>query len=772
MKVLFLLQIACLLVLSITAIIKKQFKYKDIVRIVSLSVTVLLGIVVYFSHTALSAVALGMGIGALVSFFLYIFSCEKRVKEGIANTALFASKALLVILLLEALVFNFNSFHLWGGNYEQFDLSLKDATYVNGVNYTVDAANELKGSGFEAEFLGIDKEIGTIYLDVESSSGKISYDIDFADESNSSYYIRSGLVKGDIYPDIEQSKYIICNFSGDVSKIKINLTAQEGESLSLLSDTIKCNADYPSTFSLLRVLVFLLSSVFVFLFVRAVFMKRSIGAQVQNLKAVTALIVVACLTLMVFMTVIECAGTDILHLTDGNQMTKELVDAFKKGRVTLDTTPSDELLSLPNPYDWSQRLESNVYALWDHVLYEGEYYSYYGIGPVLLLFLPYNLITGYYFPSAVATFLFSAVGLTFLALTFMKLCKRYFSNIPMSMYVVSLFMILSSCGIWYCLIPSNFYEIAQTSGFCFVTLGAYFMVSANVFDKGRIKLVNLCLSTLFLSIAVTCRPTTAVWCVVALLFIGVGVIKIHRNKKAQEYAPSYVKYLLCALLPFVVIGAGQMIYNYIRFDSFTDFGIQYSLTINDFTKAQYHTQFAAIGFYNYLFAPPSFSSTFPFVMTNITDLDVNGYYFTATSNGCGLLYRALPTFALFLYPMALKYIKKENRAIVTVLFLAVAVAAPCVIIFSIWESGYGVRYMVDFAWQMLMCAIFVIFVLYNNTKFEETKRIYRCAMLLAMFMCVVVNFALTYSYIYPDNLPQFAHTMFEKIARSFSIFNT
>lgn len=767
MKALFLLQIICLVALAVTAIIKREFKYKDIVRIIALSATVLLGIVVYFSHTAWSAVSLGTSIGALVSFFLYVFFSDGRIKEGIAATAQFVSKALLVILLLEALVFNFNSFHL-SGDYTQFEMPFEMATSASGIGYSEGTA----GSTIDMEFVDINQSIGTIYLDVDSTASSISYDIDFADESNSSYYIRSGLVKGEINPDIEQSKYIICNFSGDVSKLKLSLSVPQGEKLYMLQNGIKCNLDYPSHFSLLRVLAFLLCSVFVFLFIKTVFMKRSIGAQVQNLRAVTALIVVVCLTLMVFMTIIECAGTDIFKLTDGNQMTKELVDAFKDGKVILDTVPSNELLNLPNPYDWSQREEAGVPHLWDHVLYDGEYYSYYGIGPVLLLFLPYHLITGYYFPSAVATFLFSAVGIVFLALTFMKLCKRHFKNIPMSMYVVSLVMLLASCGIWYCLIPSNFYEIAQTSGFCFVTLGAYFMANANVIGEGSIKPLSVCLSSLFLSLAVTCRPTTAVWCVVALLFIGAGIVKIYRDKKAECITPSYVKYLLCALLPFALIGAGQMIYNYIRFDSFTDFGIQYSLTINDFTKAQYHTQFAAIGFYNYLFAPPNFSAQFPFVLTNLTDLDVNGYYFTATNNGCGLFFRALPMFALFLSPLALKFVKKENKAIITTLFLSVAVVAPCVIIFSVWESGYGVRYMVDFAWQMLMCAIFVVFVLYSNTKFEETKRIYRYFMLVSMFLCVVVSFALTYSYIYPSNLPDVAHTAFVKIARAFSIFNT
>lgn len=773
MKALFLLEILALVVFLFTLVVKKDFKFKSLTGNVSAVACVLLGLVVFIIGGALSEIAVAISAGCVLAYLMYIFSQSKDMREGYRNTLAFSAKALLVILVLEAVVFNFNCFHVWGSQYEKYSMPLSSAEITNMSQTQENYVSVDPASACTVEYLDVNKDIGTIYLDVETVANKVSYSIDFADESNSSYYMRSGLVKGEIFPSVEESKYVICNFSGDVSKIKITLSADE--SVISLSDNVAINLDYPSHFSFLRVVSFLLGAVFVYLFIKSVAMNKSVKSQQKTFKAVTTVIILFFVMLMLFMTIVESSDYtgSVFKQTTGNQMTKELVDAFKQGKVTLDTVPSENLLALENPYDWSQRVESGVNALWDHVLYDGEYYSYYGIGPVLLLFLPYNLLTGYYFPSCVATFLFSAVGIIFLALTFKKLTKRYFLDIPLSMYIVSLVMLLSSCGIWYCIIPSNFYEIAQTSGFCFVTLGAYFLVSANVLSGSKINLLNLALSSVFLSLAVTCRPTTAVWCIVALLFIGAGVVKITREKKATSKAPvSYVKYLLCAMLPFVVIGAVQMIYNYIRFDSFTDFGIQYSLTINDFLNAQYHTQFAAIGFYNYLIAPPSFSSSFPFVMTNITTLDVNGYYFTATNNGCGLFFRALPMFALFLSPSVLKHIKKENRIIVTVLFLAVAVVAPFTVIYSIWESGYGVRYMVDFAWQMLMCALFVIFILYRHTKYEETKRIYRYAMLISMILCVIVSFALTYSYIYPTNLPSGAVTMFEKIARAFCVFNT
>ena len=84
------------------------------------------------------------------------------------------------------------------------------------------------------------------------------------------------------------------------------------------------------------------------------------------------------------------------------------------------------------------------------------------------------------------------------------------------------------------------------------------------------------------------------------------------------------KYLACALTCYAVIGGIQMAYNFMRFGNPLDFGIQYSLTINDFTRAEYHTDFAMIGFWNFLFAFPTVRPDFPFVFCNFSSLDVNG----------------------------------------------------------------------------------------------------------------------------------------------------
>jgi len=764
MRILFCIAILALVTYAVAGIVRRM-KHSFIIGTAACGIAVIASLVAGIGDASLTSIGIGVAAGAALSCALGLLA-GRIGSEGLRAFVLYAAKALAVILILEAVVFNFNTYHLWRGGYETAELDLNTAQ-ITGMSATADGYVSTEDSAV-IEFTGIGRRVGTIRTDVAPTLYKADYSIDFTDETNASYYIRSGLVKGSVYRDIEATSTIVCAFSGEVGKLRITFSDLSDNPITLRGITV--NTDYPSHFSCLRVLLILMGVMFVWLFRRSVTFRTPIGRQTNTAKAVTALLIFAAVMIAVILGSIGMNPSTDFSLTTGNQMTKELVDALEDGQVELQAQPSEQLLAMENPYDWSARTEQGIDALWDHVLYEGKYYSYYGLGPVILLFLPYHLLTGFYFPSALAGMIFNVIALVFIGMTFYLLMKKLFDDIPLSMYTAALVMIYASCGVWYCTVYVNFYEIAQSSGFCFTALGAYFLISSNVIGGGRIRPSRAALSSLFLAIAVTCRPTTVIWCFAAVAFIAAGVLKLRREEKPD--VKRYAVYLLCALLPFAVIGGLQMLYNHARFGSFTDFGIDYSLTINDFTRAEFHTQLAAIGFFDYLLAAPTFSGEFPYIHTTLSTLGANGYYFVATNNGVGLLFRALPMFFLFASPFALKYVDKERRLRTALLFAAVAFAAPFVIIASVWESGYGVRYMMDFAWEMLVCALFVMFLFYRRFAEREAKRIYEHILLISMFASVAVCVALTYSYYCPGSFIAGYETIFERFARMFSIFNT
>ena len=687
------------------------------------------------------------------------------------RTKRFGITAIAIALLLELFFFNFHSFHLFLGGYERTELSLEDATVSGPVTRNDDGTLTVAGGSTASIGFGeLGIAVGTVYIDcvlpdrewseddvlLKNRTDYVAVDIDATDVTQSAYP-RYGVGNGRIVFGNTQSRTIVLNLSGEVDTLTLRLTG-DGE-YGVRGITL--NRSVPLSLSPLRFLLILLLAYFLYALLTFPTFTEAVGERSRLLfgstAAVTGIFVIAAIALT-----LACQYNRTGFLFSdflspyGNQITKELVDAFEAGQVSLLETPPRELLELENPYDWSERINSNVSYLWDHLLYEGKYYSYYGIAPVLLLFLPYHLLTGYYFPSAEAILLFGVVGIVFLSLLFYEVVCRFFPRIPHGMAILALLTVQLSSGIWYCFVYNNFYEIAQASGFMFTSAGFYFLIRSGVVGGERLAYPSLVLSSVCLAFAVLCRPTLAVYCVVALLFLGFGYyrrIYKPRRERGERLLGATVRYLLSALTAYAVIGGIQMVYNYLRFGNFMDFGIQYSLTINDFTASQYHTDFAAIGFYNFLFAFPAVRPDFPFIFSSFSTLDVNGYYFIANTNAIGILWRALPCFGYLGALGAYRRLERSHRLPALLLVGSTAVVAPLVIIFSIWESGYGVRYSADFAWQILFGALAILFFRYTLIENDEKKADMRRMMMRFFAVSFVVAFFANFAMIY-DYLPR------------------
>ncbi|MBU0761598.1 MAG: hypothetical protein KKD39_01105, partial [Candidatus Altiarchaeota archaeon] len=76
-----------------------------------------------------------------------------------------------------------------------------------------------------------------------------------------------------------------------------------------------------------------------------------------------------------------------------------MTDAFLAGQLHLLIEPSDQLLSLDDPYDPSQNAP---YRLGDAALYKGHYYVVHGPTASVLLFVPWKIIFGTDFPTSMA----------------------------------------------------------------------------------------------------------------------------------------------------------------------------------------------------------------------------------------------------------------------------------------------------------------------------------------------------------------------------------
>ncbi len=703
-------------------------------------------------------------LAALLAAFLFLSRRRQTKRFGvILLTAVFA---------FELLVANFHSYHLWFGGYEETEITL-DGTAQN-ISITGKA-----GAETHVEIKEIDRRVGTIRVEVklpevtDESLGTPYADVrvDAMDETQQGYY-RSSIAEGRVVRGADRTAYLVLDLSGKVSDLRIHVTPKKDCAVELTALTL--NAPIPMQFSMLRLLlpVGILTALYLLLThpaMLAPYGERRVLCGRIVLAATGVLML--CAVALTFLYQYDRSGgiSEGFALTYGNQISKELVDAFSAGQVSLLQTPPKELLELDNPYDWSERSSKGISYLWDHLLYDGKYYSYYGIAPVLLLFLPYHLLTGYYFPTPEAVLLFGALGILFLSLLYLAFCNLFAKRVPVNMVLSGLLICQLSSGVWYNFCSPLFYEIAQASGFCFTCMGFYFLLRSGVVGDSPICLPSLTAAGVCLSLAVLSRPTLALYCVAALilLFFGLrkyrGQVSLRYPSEPKKRRGAIAKYLICALSGFVILGGLQMLYNYARFDSFFDFGIQYSLTINDFTRAEYHTDLATIGFYNFLFAFPQVRPEFPYVFSNFSDLGVNGYYFIANTNAIGILWRALPSLGLLLAPSAFRALRREERLPATLSILSICLAVPLGIIFSIWESGYGVRYCADFAWQLILGGISVFYLLYVRRAQRQTKQILRGFFVGALAVALICNFGMIYSYMSRSGYLESGFLAFERL---------
>jgi hypothetical protein len=354
--------------------------------------------------------------------------------------------------------------------------------------------------------------------------------------------------------------------------------------------------------------------------------------------------------------------------------------------------------------------------------------------------------------------IFSAVGLIFLSMTYSFIVKKWFGKISVGAYLSGLIMLLAGCGIWYSAGRPMFYEMAISAGFMCLTATAYLIFTSGIIGGGKPNLPRIFLSSMLMGLSVMCRPTLAVYAVCGAVFFAL-------NAKKQGKG-GMLKYICCAFVPICCLGAFQMYYNYARFGSVFEFGIKYSLTINDFTRTEFHFHNMFIGIYNFLLAPPAFIPDYPFVSAPFSFLGLNSYYFKDEGTISGIIFLVLPIFGYFLSGRAMKLIPdKKNRISAAVVIGLVGIIMPFVIVCSVWESGYSARYMADFSWQVIIGAFAVLFLLYTKSVNTQKKRAFTAIMgICAVYTLVVVGIE-AYVFSFPvDTCPRYADILNRMIA--------
>ena len=669
-----------------------------------------------------------LGAAAGISMLICAMNRKRRY-----NAAAVAVKALLTAVILEVTVFNIPTYRLWFGSYGEMSFSADDCVKNTGkVIRNENGEITVSGEHYAVFTLeGIDEEVADVYVDIAFERGTKSADIsiDSMDETTPNFS-RDMVAVNTLVKDRPHTHYTQLHLSGKVSSLKLTVTPVDKGTVYIKG--ISLNKQISMGISWIRVALIVFAVCFYHLMLKSRTMQKSYSKS-KNMCRTAAIIItdIACIAavLATFVKLDNYSIIDIMKRDSGNQMTQELVEAFENGSTHLLDTPSAALKNARTPYDTKFLDDAGVNYSWDHVYFDGKYYSYYGIAPVVLLFLPYHKLTGYYFPDSLAVLLFALIGIIGLTKLYMEFIRRLFPKIPAGMVISGLIILQVVSGIWFSIGRPLFYEIALSAGFAVLTWAVYFMFSANIIGDGKPSLPRTAVASTLFAVAVLSRPTLVLYCMAAGLFMLMALPRAAASDGKKSggslFCAAGIRYLLCALLPMVCIGCIQMWYNYDRFGSPFEFGIQYSLTINDFTRTQFHPRLSLVAVYNYFFNPPIFVPGFPGVRTDFQFLNSGGFFYADTActyNTSGVFFIALPLFAYLFSFRALKQIRGRGKKISAAAYVSIpCLIIPFTIVASVWESGYAARYMTDFAWQSLLGAFAILFFLYGRLT-DPTKK--------------------------------------------------
>lgn len=645
--------------------------------------------------------------------------------------------ACIVAVFLEGTLFNFRFYQSY--EYEPVDLS--DRAYISkSLVATGERENEYYINGYKhnIDFYDLDLKIYNVYFDVTTRNINdrvvSSYvDTHITDESNSNYLKTPTKI---VMTDVEGTKFFYLLTNGKTQDLRFTLDTTYGETHQV--NGIYVNVPQSFEVNWVRMLVIALL-LFLFWLVRPSSpLFRHVFNDSSKQKIVTAMVIVLEIALLLTVTFLNpiFSGNPARHTAQYQQ----LAESFADGQLYLKEEPPEFLKEMENPYDSSERAKQSTASgesyYWDAAYYDGHYYVYFGVLPVLLLYLPFHLLTGLDMPNIIAIQVFLCLFAIGSFLLIAQLIRSYFrkNRIPYLSYLILCLIFVNASGAIFIAKRPDFYSVPIISALAFTVFGLYFWLRSKT-EEGKILPAYAGLGSLCMALVAGCRPQLLLASAFAVVIFWSSVFH-----DRSLFSKKGWKSTLAICLPYILVAAGIMWYNFARFGSPFDFGANYNLTTNDMTGRGYRVERVGLSIYTYFFQLPNITAVFPFLEASTIHTNYLGR--TITEPMFGGIFAVIPLlWILFLLPSRFDLMKKKK----VLAFALLSVALSFVIgAFDAQGAGLLQRYVSDFTFLAVLAAILMVCCLYETHLGAERKRLHsfmRFTLFTSGAYCFLIIFA-------------------------------
>ncbi len=644
--------------------------------------------------------------------------CDDKKKQA-------RSVFLLVIaisVICEIFIFNFKFWDSLSAKEMQITPTVIDgATKLDEDRYRIYKKNAY------LEYEGIDSEIKYVRISPETGYDT-TVKFSATDEGNE-YPLPAPSRKVNTY--VKPSQYIRLHYSGKVGMLHIDLSGSRGTIINL--NDIVFNAKVPMMFSPVRILLITLVAMLIYILrpTSSVYnRKTNLRDRRQKRIAIAAAVVQICI--FAGMSNINFDATRWDRTEVHHRQYYNLIEAFKRGELSLGEG-SDSLKAMQNPYDWTARTENEVEYNWDNAFYEGRYYSYFGVLPAILLHLPFNLITGYDLPNQVAVIIFAAGVIIGIMLLLWEIIKKWFKDTPFAVYIMLSCVFATISSLFYAVYKPDFYMVPPLAGLSLSLIGMSLWLGSENSD-GTLKSGRVMWGALCIALTSMCRPQFLIILILAIVLFWDNVFK-----KRTLFSKASTKQTMSLCIPFIIVAAVAMWYNYARFGSPFDFGANYNLTTNDMTKRGMVFGRTGLGIFTYFLQPMRIDGQFPF----INDFDPATVYqgITITEKQMGGAFMMFPILLFAIIGIFKKNLFDDKK--VYRLTVAAVISSVVVAVLDTQMAGILMRYFTDFVWLLSIASAMTVFAMYKACEIQgaSVKAVrLNTAVLILSTLCMTIAF--------------------------------
>jgi hypothetical protein len=281
-----------------------------------------------------------------------------------------------------------------------------------------------------------------------------------------------------------------------------------------------------------------------------------------------------------------------------------LGEGFRRGQLSLPIDPAPELLAAQNPYDRA----NGRYWLVDATLHDGKYYLYWGPLPPLLQAIAKTLLNiDKLIGDQYLLLFFSSLSALFGALLIEGLRRRMFSVVPRWVSACSILALAFANPVPYLLTSPAQYQVAIGAGQTFMLGGMLFaFLAVRDRDADSRRRRWLVLSGSCFGLALASRISLGGAAALVALFSVIA-----SSSSSGSRLRSMLTNAIHTGVPALVCVALLLVYNKLRFDSFSEFGMSEQLSYFDFrvSKSYFFTNL-----YAYALTPFGLSCEFPYAL--------------------------------------------------------------------------------------------------------------------------------------------------------------